>query len=125
MNIENSSGLSEDEIDRMVKDAETHAQEDTERRQAVESRNQLDSLVYQTEKSVSDHAESVDAETKSDVEAAIGDAKKVLEDENAEAEALNQAAAALSAASHKLAEAMYAKASEAQGPGEGGDPARA
>ena len=106
-----SSGLSEDEIKSMVEDAESHAEDDKKRRETIEARNQLDSLVYQTEKNLTDNAESLDAEAKSGVESAVADAKKVLENESAEAAELQAAAQALTQASHKLAEAMYSKAS--------------
>jgi molecular chaperone DnaK len=109
-----SSGLSDDEIKKMVRDAEAHADEDKKRRETIEARNQLDSLVYQTEKSLGEHGSNVDAATRSQLEAAIADAKKVVEDSNADAETLRRASNDLSKSSHKLAEAMYAKAAQSQ-----------
>lgn len=117
-----SSGLSEEEIKKMVDDAESHAEDDKKRRETIEARNQLDSLVYQTEKNLTDNADSLDPEAKGGVESAIAEAKKVLEDQTAGPEALQAAAAALTQASHKLAEAMYAKASDdGDGAAPGGD----
>jgi len=112
-----SSGLSEDEIKKMVKDAELHAAEDHNRREAAEARNHLDTLVYQTEKSLTDNAADLDAALKSNVEQAIEKAKKSLEGQDAAA--MKAAAEELTATSHKLAEAMYAKASQQAA----GDPA--
>jgi molecular chaperone DnaK len=118
-----SSGLSDDEIKKMVREAESHAEEDKKRRETIEARNQLDSLIYQTEKSLGEHGESVDAAAKLQVETAVAEAKKVFEDQNADAEALKRASSELSKSSHKLAEAMYAKAAQSQpgGSADGGD----
>jgi molecular chaperone DnaK len=103
-----SSGLNESEIKQMVRDAEEHAAEDHKRRETAEARNQLDSLVYATEKSLKDHGGEVDAATKTAIEQALEHAKKTLEGQDADA--MKAAAEELSTASHKLAEAMYAKA---------------
>ncbi len=111
-----SSGLSEEEIKKMIREAESHAEEDRKRREAIEARNQLDSLVYQTEKSLQDHGGSIDPAERAKVEAAIADARKVMDGQDADA--IRAATNELSKASHKLAEAMYAQA--ASGPGEGG-----
>ena len=113
-----SSGLSEAEIQQMIKDAELHADEDRKRRETVEARNQLDSLVYQTEKNLEEHGGEIDAEAKSNIEQALEAAKKTLEGDDAEA--MRSALEALTQAQHKLAEAMYAKAAQQQGPGAGG-----
>ena len=110
-----SSGLSEQEIKDMIREAESHAAEDKQRREAIEARNQLDSLIYQTEKSLAENGESIDAAGKLSVETAIADAKRVVEDTGADADRLKTAANELSKASHKLAEAMYAKAAQSQG----------
>ncbi|MDE0031573.1 MAG: molecular chaperone DnaK [Deltaproteobacteria bacterium] len=107
-----SSGLSEEEIRNMVKDAEVHAEEDKTRKEAAEARNQLDSLVYSTEKSLKEYGDDLDAEVKSSIEAALEKAKKALEGDDAAA--MRAAAEELNQASHKLAEAMYAKASQQQ-----------
>jgi len=108
-----SSGLSEAEIKQMIKDAELHAAEDHSRREAVEAHNQLDSLIYQTEKNLGEHGGEVDAAVKSSIEEALTEAKAVLE--SGDAEKLKAAAERLTTAQHKLAEAMYAKASQAKG----------
>ncbi len=108
--ITGAGGLNEDEIDRMVKDAETHAQEDAERRQAVESRNQLDSLVYQTEKTLNDHRDALAAEDVAAVETALKEAKEALQGEDTAA--MDSAREQLTQSSHKLAEAMYKQQAE-------------
>ncbi|MBE9869557.1 molecular chaperone DnaK [Campylobacter concisus] len=107
--ISGSSGLSEDEINSMVKDAELHKEEDKKRKDAVEARNQADALVHQTEKSMSELGEKVSAEDRSNIEAALNDLKEVLKDENSSKEQIDAKVEALSKASHKLAEAMYKK----------------
>ncbi len=107
-----SSGLSEEEIQNMVKDAEVHAEEDKTRKEAAEARNQLDSLVYSTEKSLKEYGDDLDAEVKQNIEAALEKARKALEGDDAAA--MRAAAEELNQASHKLAEAMYAKASQQQ-----------
>lgn len=113
-----SSGLSEEEIQSMVQDAESHAEEDQKKKARIEAHNQLDSLVYSTEKSLADHKDETDAETVGNIEAALEKAKKALEGDDTEA--MQAAMEELTQASHKLAEAMYAKAAqeqaEAQGP---------
>ena len=107
-----SSGLSEDEIQQMVKDAEVHADEDKQRRERIEARNQLDSLIYSTEKSLADHRDDVDAEAAKNIDAALEKAKQVLDGDDLEA--LKAATEELTQASHKLAEAMYARAAKEQ-----------
>jgi molecular chaperone DnaK len=107
-----SSGLSEEEIKTMVKDAEAHAAEDKKRKDTVEARNQLDSLVYSTEKSLKEHGGDLDVSVKDNIDNALKKAKETLEGQDAQA--MRTAAEQLSQASHKLAEAMYAKASRQQ-----------
>lgn len=107
--ISGSSGLSEDEINSMVKDAELHKEEDKKRKDAVEARNQADALVHQTEKSMSELGEKVPADDRNNIEAALNDLKEVLKDENSSKEQIDAKVEALSKASHKLAEAMYKK----------------
>ena len=107
--ISGSSGLSEEEINNMVKDAELHKEEDKKRKDAVEARNQADALVHQTEKSMSELGEKVPAEDRANIEAALNDLKEVLKDENSSKEQIDAKVEALSKASHKLAEAMYKK----------------
>jgi len=107
-----SSGLNEEEIKKMVKDAEAHAGEDKKRKEVVEARNHLDTLIYSTEKSLKDYSGELDGAVKQDIEAALEKAKKALEGQDAQT--LRSAADELSHSSHKLAEAMYAKASQQQ-----------
>jgi len=107
-----SSGLSEEEINQMVKDGETHAAEDKQRKEVVEARNQLDSLIYTTEKSLKDYSGELDATVKADLESALEKAKKATESQDAQT--MRSAADELGRSSHKLAEAMYAKASQQQ-----------
>jgi len=114
-----SSGLNEAEIKQMVKDAEVHAAEDHKRREAADARNQLDSLVYQTEKSLREHGGDLDASTRSMIEQALEKAKKDLE--STDAAVIKAAAEELTRASHKLAETIYAKASRQAGPEAGGE----
>jgi len=102
-----SSGLSKDEIDRMMKDAESHSAEDAQKREEIEARNRLDSLIYQTEKVLNDNREKVGA-VASDVESAIAEAKKAQTEGGVEK--LNDAFNQLQTASHKLAEALYQQA---------------
>jgi molecular chaperone DnaK len=118
-----SSGLTEQEIKQMVRDAELHAAEDHKRREAADARNQLDSLVYQTEKSLKEHGGDLDASTRGNIEQALERAKKELEGQDAAA--MKSAAEELTKVSHKLAEAIYAKASQqqaGQGPQAGAGP---
>ena len=114
-----STGLSEAEIKKMVREAEAHADEDKRKKETVEARNQLDSLVYSTEKSLSEYGSDLDAGVKESIEAALKQAKETLEGQDAEA--MRKAAEALSQSSHKLAEAMYAKASQQQAPPQAGE----
>jgi len=105
-----SSGLTEEEIERMKKDAEIHAEDDKKRKELVETRNQADALVHATEKSLKDLGDKVDEETKSNVEKEIENVKKSLEGDDVDA--IKTATEALTAASHKLAELMYAQAAK-------------
>ena len=107
-----SSGLNEEEIKKMVRDAEAHAAEDKNRKETVEARNHLDSLVYSTEKSLKEYGSDLDAGVKENIEAAVKKAKEALEGQDAAA--MRAVADELSQSSHKLAEAMYAKASQQQ-----------
>jgi len=102
--ITSSSGLSKDEIDKMMRDAESHAADDVKKREEIEARNKLDSLVYQMEKTLNENREKVGA-TAGDVETAIAEAKKALAE--GDVDKLNSAYNALQAASHKMAEALY------------------
>ncbi len=104
--ITSSSGLSKEEVERMAKDAEAHAAEDKEQREAVEARNQLDSLVYNVEKMVKDAGDKVAESDKAEVETALAEAKTTLSG-TPNASVLNAAKERLTTVSHKLAEAMY------------------
>jgi len=104
--ITSSSGLSKEEVERMAREAEAHSSEDKQKREEIEARNQLDSLVYNIEKMLKESGDKVSGSEKSDVETALADAKKTLEGQPSPAE-LNAAREKLTAASHKLAEAMY------------------
>ena len=109
--IESSSGLSEDEINRMVKDAEIHAEQDKQTKQQVEAKNEADSLIYTTEKSLKDYGDKISAEDRGSIESAIADLRKAIEaDDVAEITAKTEA---LKQASYKLAEQVY-KTEQAQ-----------
>ncbi|MBC8246912.1 MAG: molecular chaperone DnaK, partial [Deltaproteobacteria bacterium] len=110
-----SGGLSEQEIDSLVKDAELHAEEDKKKKELVEARNQADALIYSTEKSIKELGDKVDEATKSQVETQISALKTALEGED-EAE-IKRLSEELTQSSHKLAEAMYKQASEANAGG--------
>ena len=111
-----SSGLSKEEINQMVKDAEMHAEDDRKKRDLVDARNHADALAYQTEKTLAEMGDKVDAETKAKVQEAVERLKKSLESSDDAAE-IRRLTDELTQASHKLAEAMYAKASQQAGPG--------
>ncbi|MBW1635237.1 MAG: molecular chaperone DnaK [Deltaproteobacteria bacterium] len=113
-----SSGLTEDEIEKMTKDAELHAEEDKKRKELVETRNSADALIHGTEKSLKDLEGKVDDETKQKVEKEIENVKSVMQGDDTDA--IKSAVEALTTASHKLAELMYAQAAQ-ENPG-GGSP---
>ena len=113
-----SSGLSDEEIDRLVKDAEMHAEDDKKKKKLVEARNQADSLIYSTENSLREMGDSVDAATRQEVENAVTNLKTTME--GGSAETIEQRTEDLKQASHKLAEAMYQKASGAGNGGQAG-----
>jgi molecular chaperone DnaK len=104
-----SSGLSEEEIERLVKEAETHAEEDKKKKDLVEARNHADSLIYQTEKSMKELGEKVDPTLKTNLEGVMEQLKKAME--GSDTEEIKRLSEELMQTSHKLAEAMYAKAS--------------
>lgn len=110
--ISGSSGLSEEEINKMVNDAEAHKEEDKKRKEAVEARNAADSLAHQTEKSLAELGEKIASEDRAKIEGALNDLKDVLKDESASKEQIDIKVKALNDASHKLAEAMYKQQSE-------------
>ena len=103
--ITSSSGLSKEEVERMAKEAEAHTAEDKAARDVIETRNQLDGMVYQVEKMLKEHGDKIEAGERGEVENALGDAKKALEGNDATT--MNGARDRLQATSHKLAEAMY------------------
>jgi molecular chaperone DnaK len=105
--IQASSGLSEEEIQRMVKDAEAHAEEDKKTRELIDARNQCDHMVHSVRKSLKDHGDKVGADEKSKIEAALKDAEEAMKsDDKARIEAATQK---LAESAHKLAEQMYAQ----------------
>jgi molecular chaperone DnaK len=118
--IEGSGGLSSDDIERMVRDAESHAGEDKARREAIEKKNQLDSLIYNGEQQLSEHGDKLGAEDKQAIEEALANAKQALEGEDAAA--LESAGQRLEQSLHKLAEVLYKAQAEA-GPAPGADAA--
>ncbi len=111
-----SSGLTEQEIQNMVRDAEAHAEEDRKKRELIDARNNADSMVYMTEKTLKEHGDKVDASTKTAIESAITKTKTAME--GSDPEEIKKSVEELQQASHKLAEAMYKQASG--GPGTGG-----
>ena len=117
-----SSGLSEAEIQKLVREAEQHAEEDKSRRELIEARNQADSMIYSVEKNIKEFGDKVDAAEKAKIEEAISKAKKALEGENIEA--IKKTQDELMTVSHKLAEAMYAKTAGGQGGPTAGDGAQ-
>ena len=110
--IEASSGLSEDEIERMVKDAEAHAAEDKKRREEIETRNQADTLVYTTEKTLKEHGDKIPAGEREKVEKAVAELKKIME--SGSVEQVRKAMDNLTSASHKIAEEIYKHAAAQQ-----------
>jgi molecular chaperone DnaK len=113
-----SSGLSKDEIDKMMREAESHSAEDARKREEVEARNRLDGLVWQIEKTFNENKEKLDGATQTQVETAIADSRKALEEGGVER--LNDAFSNLQTASHKLAEALYQGGGAGQGASAGG-----
>src|SRR5207244_4175059 len=111
--ITSSSGLSKDDINKMVREAESHADEDKRKREEIEARNRADSLVYQTEKMLNENRGKLAESDVKSVEAAIADCKKALE--GGDIAAINRAADALTQASHKVAEAMYKSGAQTGG----------
>ena len=108
--ISGSTALSDDEVDRMVKDAESHAEEDKKHKDEIEVRNQTDSLCYSTEQTLKDLGDKAPADVKSEVEAAVADAKKALD--GTDTEAIKAAGERLQNAGHKLAEIVYSDTNE-------------
>jgi molecular chaperone DnaK len=119
--IKANSGLSEGEIQRMVQDAETHAEEDRKLLEVVQARNGLDALVHSVKKSLGEYGEKVGGDERSRIESALNDAETTLKDKDASKEALTAKSEALMSASQKLGEAMYAQG-QGQPGAEGGAP---
>jgi len=117
--IKASSGLSEEEIDKMVKDAEAHAEEDKQKRELIDFRNQADTLIYTTEKSLKEIGDKISAEERGNVESALNQLKSVKD--GSDAAAIKAGLDSLTQSSHKLAEAMYAQASSESQPEQGGE----
>ncbi|MDI9589908.1 MAG: molecular chaperone DnaK [Acidobacteriota bacterium] len=113
--ISGSTALSDDEVDRMVKDAEAHAEEDKAKKDEIEIRNQTDSLAYSTEQTLSELGDKVPADTKADVESAIEGAKKALD--GTDIEAIKAAGEQLQQAGYKLAEIVYSDQQDQTAPG--------
>ncbi len=111
--IQASGGRSDEDIEGMVKDAESHADEDKKRKEVVEARNQADSLVHTTETNLKEHGDQLPAEDRAEIEAAVADLKEALEAEEPDPEAIKTKAGALGEKAMKLGEAMY-KASQAE-----------
>ena len=103
--IKASSGLSDDEVQRMVKDAESHAGEDQAKRKLIDLRNQADQVVYTTEKTLKEHGDKVDANTRGEIEQAVNRLKDAQKTDDASA--IEKAIEAVTAASHRLAEQVY------------------
>jgi molecular chaperone DnaK len=108
--ITSSSGLSKEEVERMAKEADAHSAEDKSRREEIEAKNQLDSMVYNIEKMLKEHGDKISGSERGDVENALADAKKAIE--GGDKAAMDSAREKLTSASHKLAEQMY-KATQA------------
>jgi molecular chaperone DnaK len=114
--ITSSSGLSKEEVERMAKEADSHAAEDKAARESIDAKNQLDSMLYNVEKMLRENGDKISGSERGDVENAVADAKKALES-NDKAQ-MDKARETLTQASHKLAEEMY-KAAQAKGPAGG------
>ena len=110
-----SSGLSKEEVEKLVKEAQSHTEDDKKRRKAAEAKNQADNLIYQTEKNLTEHGDKVPAEEKAKIQEAVAALKKAMEGNDTSA--IESATQTLMSASHKLAEEMYKKASTASGAG--------
>jgi molecular chaperone DnaK len=115
--IKSGSGLAEEEVERMVKDAEAHAEEDRRQREVVEARNTAENAAYQAERQVNEMGDSLDSSAKEEIEAAIKDVRDNLESDDVAL--LKQKTDALQAAFHKVSEQMYAAAQQQAAAGNG------
>jgi molecular chaperone DnaK len=117
--IESSSGLSDNDIDRMVKEAELHAEEDKREKEKAEVRNEADTMIYSTEKNIKDLGDKVNAQDKSKAEEAIADLRRALE--SGDTQTIKDKTEALKQVSYKIAEEVYKQAgAQQQGPGQDG-----
>ncbi|CAI4031777.1 chaperone protein DnaK [Nitrospira tepida] len=115
-----SSGLSKEEIEKLVRDAQSHSDEDKKRRQLAEARNQADTLIYGTEKNLNEHGDKISEDEKTKIKDAVAALRKAMEGNDLDA--IQSATQTLTSASHKLAEEMYKKASASASPGGSGGP---
>jgi molecular chaperone DnaK len=115
--ITHSSGLSQEEIDRLVKDAELHSEDDRRKKELIDARNTADGLIYSTEKTLAEHADKIDPGTRAEVERAAGDLKRAAEGDNVDE--IKRLTETLTHASHALAQSMYQQAEPQAGPGNG------
>lgn len=122
MTITGGTALAQEDIDRMVRDAEAYAEEDAKRREAVETRNQADQLVHQTEKLLEEQAENMSPDEKSGVETALGALRLTLENESADTAEIRSKMDELVQASQAMATRMYEQAAAQQAPGGAGEP---
>jgi molecular chaperone DnaK len=113
-----SSGLSKDEIEKMVKEAQSHTEDDKQRRKLAEARNQADSLIYGTEKNLTEHGDKISEDDKSKIKDAVAGVRTAMEGDDPAA--IDEAVRTLTMASHKLAEEMYKKTAETPGTGDAG-----
>jgi molecular chaperone DnaK len=118
--ISGSSGLDKDEIDRLKKEAELHADEDKQRKESVENRNELDNLCYQAEKQISELGDKLPEEKKSAIELAVAEGRKVLENQTASADELKAAKEKITGILTEIGQEIYSQAEAAQGGAEGG-----
>lgn len=112
ISITNASGLSEEEVEKLKRDAEVHAAEDKAKKEGIEARNQLDNMIYQAEKELKDHADKIPADKKAQVEETLAEGKKVLENTGATPEALKDATSKITTAVQSIAEFIYKSSPE-------------
>ncbi|MFF7091987.1 molecular chaperone DnaK [Streptomyces rubradiris] len=115
MTVTGGSSLAKDDIDRMMREAEQHAEEDRSRRETAETRNRAEQVAYQTERLLSDNADKIPADIRGEVDSALGELKQALKAEPADTAVLRQATDKVTAAAQKVGTAMYAQAQQAQG----------
>src|SRR5690606_5379816 len=113
MTVTGGSALPKDDIDRMMREAEQYAEEDRRRREAAETRNQAEQLVYQTERFLRDNADKVPGDTKSEVESAVAELKQLQEQETSETAELRAGVEKLASVSQRMGQAMYAQTASA------------